>query len=428
MENNIVALIDAICQQKKLQKEKVLEALEQALAAAYRKDFGQKNQNIKAKFNPENGKLEVYDIKTVVEDLPPEAVVGEEEPAPKTAEPATEATPEKKFNPKTDLQISEATELYPKKKNIKIGDEIVNQLETPTNFGRIAAQTAKQVILQKLKEMEREAVYLKYKDMEKQIIEGTIQKRNGLNILVNLEENVIAILPSLEQIPEEQYLPNQRYKFHILSVNPTVREPEIILSRRSPEMVDYLFRSEIPEVGAKTVEIKKIVRAAGVRSKVAVISKDKKIDPVGACIGQRGIRIQTIAAALNNERIDVIEYTDDAKKFILNALTPAKITSLEINEQDKTAKAVLKKDQMSLAIGKRGMNLHLASEITGYKIFLDPEEVEETPAIPNLTNQEELSAPETLPELTKGETANQDILPQAAPAPAEETSEKKVNE
>jgi len=370
MEKTIVELIEQICREKKIPKEKVLETLEQALAAAYRKDFGQKNQNIKALFDPETGKIRVFDVKTIIEDqlIEPETL-GVEQPAEK--ELAKEN--EKRFNPKTEIEISEAKKLFPKKKDIKINEEIKTELSIPAAFGRIAAQTAKQIITQRLKEVERELIFEKFKQKENQVVEGIVQKRAGQLVLVNIDD-LTALLPVSEQIEEEKYLPGQRLKLYILSVQPTSREPEIIVTRRDIEILKQLFISEVPEVASGAIEIKKIAREPGIRSKVAVATKEKKLDPVGACIGQRGIRIQTITSALNNERIDVIEYSDDPRKFVANALSPAKIISLEIDEEKKTAKILVKKDQMSLAIGRRGLNLHLASELTGYKIELQQEE------------------------------------------------------
>jgi len=380
MEKTIVELIEQICREKKIPKEKVLETLEQALAAAYRKDFGQKNQNIKALFDPETGKIRVFDVKTVIEDqlIEPETL-GVEQPAGK--ELAKEN--EKRFNPKTEIEISEAKKLFPKKKDIKINEEIKTELSIPAAFGRIAAQTAKQIITQRLKEVERELIFEKFKQKENQVVEGIIQKRAGQLVLINIE-NLTALLPASEQIEEENYPPGQRLKFYILSVQPTSREPEIIVTRRNIEILKQLFISEIPEVTNGAIEIKKIAREPGIRSKVAVFTKEKNLDPVGACIGQRGIRIQTIASTLNNERIDVIEYSDDQKKFVTNSLSPAKIISLEIDEEKKTARILVKKDQMSLAIGKRGLNLHLASELTGYKIELQQEEDSHLPKPANI--------------------------------------------
>jgi len=359
MENPIISLIEEICREKKISKEKVLGTLEQALAAAYRKDFGEKNQNIKAIFEPATRKIQVFDIKTVIADLPEEEEKKEKEI---------------RFNPRTDIEISQAKKLYPGKK-LKIGDEIKTELPIPSDFGRIAAQTAKQVLTQRLKEIEKETIFKKYKQKENQVIEGSIQKRVGQLVLVDLED-VTALLPPQEQIYGEKYSPGQRFKFYVLSVQPNPREPEVILSRRHSEILRQLFASEIPEIASDTVKIKKIAREPGWRSKVAVYSKEKNLDAAGACIGQRGIRIQTISGALNKERIDIIEYNDDPKKFIPNALSPAKISSLKINEKEKTAIISVPENQISLVIGKKGLNLRLASELTGYRIQLQQEKKE----------------------------------------------------
>jgi len=362
MEKNILELIEQICRERKIPKEKVLEVLEYALAAAFRKDFGEKGQNLKAEFSPETGKTKIFEIKTVVSDL-------EEK-----GEGKKEGEEEKKFNPKAEIEISKAKELYPDKK-LEINSEIKTEIPIPAAFGRIAAQTAKQVIVQRLKEIERNIIYEKFKEKEGTVVEGTVQKMSGPLVLMNID-NVTATLPPEEQIEGEKYLSGTRLKFYILSVAETKKEPQVLLSRRNTEILKHLFISEVPEIASGSVEIKKIVREPGVRSKVAVFTKEKRLDPVGAVIGQRGIRIQTVASALNNERIDVIEYKEEPLKFVANALSPAKVISVEIDEDNKNAKVLLSKDQMALAIGKRGLNLHLASELSGYRIELVQQEEE----------------------------------------------------
>ena len=410
-ESAILQAIEQICQEKNISREAVIEAIEHALAAAYRKDFGQKNQNIKVEFNPETGGMKVFDLKTVVEDVPLEEEKEElqelkdkkggekgkkkktkkekKSPSGKTSEDKggiTEvASPEaligteeekKRFNPRTEIMISEAKKI---KKGYRIGDEIKTELPIPTEFGRIAAQTAKQVIVQRLREAERQMIYENFKKLEGQVVNGIVQRRERQVILVDINETT-AILPLREQIEEEKYYPGQKIKVYLIAVNETPRGPEIIVSRRHPEIVREIFKSEIPEIKSGAVEIKGVARAAGYRSKVAVWTEEKNLDPVGAAIGQRGVRIQTIITELGGEKVDIIEYSDDPIKFINNALGPAKISSIKIiDQEEKRVSAVVKRNQYSLVIGRGGMNIRLAMELTGWKIIvLIEEEMEET--------------------------------------------------
>jgi len=360
--NTILSAIEEICQEKKLSKEQVLGAIEQALASAYRKDFGNKLQNLKVIFEPESGQMKVFDEKIVVEDF------DEEE-----KEQDTENQEDKKrFNPKTDIQLSEAKKM---KKKAKIGDVIKQKLEIPAEFGRIAAQTAKQVIVQRLREAERESIYEKYKEQEGTIINGIVQRQERQSILIDLKDTT-AILPLNEQVREERYHPDQKIKFYVLSVNKITKGPEIILSRRHPEILKELFKLEIPEVANNTVEIKAIAREAGSRSKVAVWTKEESIDPIGACIGQRGVRIQTIINEIGGEKIDIIEYSEDPEKFIFNSLSPAKVASLKLNKKDNSALVKVKRGQLSLAIGRDGQNVRLAAKLSGWRIDVQ-EQVEE---------------------------------------------------
>ncbi len=381
MESTILSAIQQICEEKNLSPEQVLEAIEQALAAAFRKDFGEKNQNIKVKFNPENKGMKVFDIKTVVED-----VLDEEETEEETENNDKEEKQEKKrFNPRTEIQISEAKLLRPNNKKIaknkvKIGDIIKTPLEVPSEFGRIAAQTAKQVITQRLREAEREIIFQKYKGQERKVINATVQRQEKYTTFIDLGDTT-AILPSHEQILEERYSSDQKIKVFIMSVNQGSKGPEIIVSRRHPEILKELFKIEIPEVANNSVEIKAIAREPGSRSKVAVWTEEKNLDPIGSCVGQKGIRIQTIIAESGGEKIDIIRYSEDSQEFISNALSPAKISSIKINKKEKIALVKVKQDQLSLAIGKSGQNVRLAARLTGWKInikeYIEEEEKKE---------------------------------------------------
>ncbi|MEA3463934.1 MAG: transcription termination factor NusA [Patescibacteria group bacterium] len=416
--------IRQICDEKGLSYEAVAQTIESALAAAYRKDFGEKNQNIKVEFDPETGKSKVFDVKTVVEDMPPEepsfaeATEGKEvekkevkklDDEKKISISLTQSKSKKenlkgeeedlssgalaeeeirRFNPRTEVQISDAKLI---KKTAKIGDEIITKLSIPDAYGRMAAQTAKQVIIQKLREAERDMIFNEFKDKEHEVISGVVQRREGRVILIDLGK-AVGILPSDGQIYNEQYDPNQRIKIYVKEVNSTPKGPEIILSRTSEEILRKVFYLEIPEISNGLVEIKSVAREAGSRSKVAVASVSDNVDPIGSCVGQRGSRIQTIINELGGEKIDIIEYDEDIKKFIINALSPAKIISVELNsERSEEKKALVKvaEDQLSLAIGKDGQNVRLAARLTGWKIDIKglapgapitPKDAKETPS------------------------------------------------
>lgn len=371
--SEITKAIQALCDEKGLSYEAVMETIEAALAAAYRKDFGNKQQNIKVKFDPDTGDMEAWDIKAVVEDIDPEVLEKAQEELSARREKARgedrELTEEEiadlpRFNPKTEMMITEAKKI---KKGAKIGDVLEITLEIPHEFGRMAAQTAKQVIIQKIREAERNLVFGDFKGQEGQIIMGTIQRVEGRKVLVDLGK-ITGIVPSDQQIYNEHYRPGNRMKFYVLSVQMTNRGPEIVLSRSHQGMVREVFRQEIPEVASGVIEIKGIARDAGFRSKVAVFTNDRSIDPIGSCIGQRGSRINTIIEELGGEKIDVIEYSEDMVQYISHALSPAKIASVELQEKDKTATVSVGSDQFSIAIGRSGQNVRLASELVGWKI------------------------------------------------------------
>ncbi len=422
-QSPIQAAIQQICQEKNLSEDSVLMAIEAAMAAAYRKDFGNKLQNISTKFDPKTGAIEVFDIKTVVENQPEldeegnpiiieetddkeeksekkkKKVIKEEaggsfaaafaaalkekqeqeEQGPESDQkeektPVTKAflaeeieidgEEEKKFNPKTEIELKNATETNP---DAKLGDEIITPLEVPGEFGRMAAQTAKQVIIQKLREEERVKIFEEYKALENTIIFGTIQRREGRNVFIDVG-NTIAILPAEEQVERERYNIGNRLKFYLKSVDSGMRGSMIILSRTSNELVKGIFEEEIPEIASGAIEIKGIAREPGSRTKVAISSNEENIDPIGSCVGQRGSRIQTIIGELNGEKVDIILWDENPQKFISNSLSPAKIVNIEINEADHSAKVTVKEDQLSLAIGRAGQNVRLASRLTGWRI------------------------------------------------------------
>jgi N utilization substance protein A len=276
----------------------------------------------------------------------------------------SEEEKEERFDPKTMVPLQLARQQKP---DANLGDEIRTELFPPAAYGRMAAQTAKQVIIQRLREAERDTIFKEFKGRESEILTGTVQRVEGRLVFVDLG-HATSIMPPPEQVASERYQPGQRIKVFLVSVNTTPKGPEIVVSRSHPEMVRKLFAIEVPEISAGSVEIKAIAREAGSRTKTAVFSNQKNIDPVGSCVGQRGTRVQTVIGELGGEKIDIIEWSDDPIKFISNALSPAKILSIKVNPEDKSAIAEVREDQMSLAIGRNGQNVRLAAKLTGWKI------------------------------------------------------------
>ncbi|PIT95204.1 transcription termination/antitermination protein NusA [Candidatus Falkowbacteria bacterium CG10_big_fil_rev_8_21_14_0_10_39_9] len=381
--SEITNAIKQICEEKKLEFEAVVSTIELALAAAYRKDFGQKNQNIKVKFNPETAHSKIYDVKMVVEDLPEEELAALEaeiasRDLPKGVEHETryerfEVDEDKKrFNPKTEIQLKDALLI---ESDAKIGDEIVMELPEPEDYGRMAAQTAKQVIIQKLREVERDMVFNEFKDKEHEVVTGIIQRQEGRLVFVDLGK-AIGILPMEEQVPGESYPINGRVKVYVKEVRAGQKGAEIILSRRSEEILKKVFYLEIPEISNGLIKIESVAREAGSRSKVAISTDSENIDPVGSCVGQRGSRIQTIISELGGEKVDIIEYDEDPVKYISNALSPAKIMGITLNPIDRRAVVKVSPDKLSLAIGKSGQNVRLAAKLTNWKIDIIPYDAE----------------------------------------------------
>jgi len=379
-------MIQIICEEKNLNYDIVMEAVESALAAAYRKDFGNRQQNIKLKFDPEIGSMQAWDIKEVTEDYSDEELEKAQEKLSSRREKARterrELAEEEmadliRFNPKTQIMLSLAKEI---KKDAKIGDVLEIVLEIPGDFGRMAAQTAKQVIIQKLREAERNVVFGDFKEQEGRVVQGIVQRRDKSgSIIVDLGK-ITGILPAGGQIQREQYRPGIRLPFLLASVEMSSRGPEILLSRSDKRMVEVIFSQEIPEVESGEVVIKGIARDPGNRSKVAVFTGEDTIDPIGSCIGQRGSRITTIIESLGGEKIDVIQFSDDSAEFIKNALSPAKISKVALNEKKKEAAAYVADDQFSLAIGRNGQNVRLAAALTGWTINITQEGEEERAA------------------------------------------------
>ena len=371
--SDITKAIQVLCEEKNLSYESVMEAIEFALAAAYRKDFGNKQQNIKVKFDPEKGDMKAWDVKTVVEDIAEDALLAAQEELTKRREKAKEEKRElteeetedlPRFNPKTELMLSAAKEID---KKVKVGEVREIPLEIQHEFGRMAAQTAKQVIIQKIREAERGIMFNDFKGQEGQLVMGTIQRAEARKVLVDFGK-VTGVLLAEHQNSRDHYRPGARMKFLLLSVQMTPRGLEVLLSRSDVAMVREIFKQEIPEISDGLIEIKGIAREAGFRSKVAVFTTDKAIDPIGSCIGQKGSRINTIIEELGGEKIDIIQYSEDAKEYIAHALAPAKILNVKLNESDKIAEVGVAPDQFSLAIGRNGQNVRLAANLTGWRI------------------------------------------------------------
>jgi N utilization substance protein A len=371
--SEITKAIQMLCDEKNLPYESVMEAIEFALAAAYRKDFGNKQQNIKVKFDPETGDMKAWDIKSVVEDIAEEDLEAAQEELTKRREKAKdegrELTEEDSadlphFNPKLELMLTAAKEIQ---KKVKIGEVMEIPLDIPSEFGRMAAQTAKQVIIQKIREAERGIMFNDFKGQEGQLIMGTIQRAEARKVLVDFGK-VTGVLLADQQNSRDHYRPGARMKFLLLTVQMTPRGPEIVLSRSDAGMVREIFKQEIPEINDGLIEIKGIAREAGFRSKVAVSTNDESIDPIGSCIGQRGSRINTIIEELGGEKIDIIQFSEDAREYISHALSPAKVLGVKLDEANKVAEVTVATDQFSLAIGRNGQNVRLAAQLTGWKI------------------------------------------------------------
>lgn len=383
-----LSAIKQIAEEKGISEQIVLETIEAAIAAAYKRDYGKKGQVIRAKLDSETGKLDMTQVFYVVEgadeegnitgSLPTRAIEERQEfhdferprrKDSKESEEDKEETGESalkvKFNPEKHLLIADAKK---KSKKVKIGDELVVKLETHTEFGRIAAQTAKQVIIQRLREAEREAIFSEFKKREGEIISGVIQRREGPLVFVDLGKTNGLLLPA-EQVYSDNYRISQRFRFLILRVEETPRGPAVLLSRAHPKLIQELFRMEVPEIDSGTVQVKAIAREAGSRTKIAVTSQEEGVDPIGSLVGQKGVRVQTVINELSGEKIDIILWSEKPKDFIVHALSPAKVVNVKIvEEKRKHALAEVSDDQFSLAIGKKGQNVRLAAKLTGWKI------------------------------------------------------------
>ncbi len=347
--------------ERKIPREKIIDAIEQALAAAYKKDYGKKGQIIRATIDIESGKMEFYQVKIVVdESLVKMPVEGEEEEEVEIEEGDERV----RFNEEHHILLKDAKKI---KSDAKLEEEIIFPLESQDDYGRIAAQTAKQVIIQKIREAERGSIIEEYGSKEGEIINGFVQKMERGIVYVDFNRATGIILPE-EQIPGEFYRRGERIRAYLYSVEETPRGVNLKLSRTHPQLIEGLFAMEAPEIASGVVEIKAIAREAGSRSKIAVYSNDEHIDPVGSCVGQKGVRVTTVMSELNGEKIDIIPWASDAATYISSALSPAHVLDIEVVDDEHKAMVEVASDQLSLAIGKGGQNVRLAAKLTGWRI------------------------------------------------------------
>jgi N utilization substance protein A len=367
--------VQQIAEEKNIDPSKVIEAIEDSIAAAYKREYEKKGEIVKAKFDNKSGDVKFWQVKTVVD----ETTVDMSEPVEGEEEAPTENEEEKlpRYNEDRHILLEEAKK---NEKEASVGDEVTFPLESHSDFGRIAAQTAKQVILQKLREAERDSILQEFKDKEGEIISGVVQRFERGNVYIDLGR-ATGIMFYNESIPGEHYRSGDRIKFYVLAIQEDARTPGIVLSRSHPKFVSRLFAMEVPEIADETVEIKAIAREAGSRTKFAVYSNVEGIDPVGSCVGQRGMRVMAVSNELGQEKLDIIEWSEDPATFIANSLSPAKVQMVEILPK-REAQAFVADDQLSLAIGKGGQNVRLAAKITGWKIDVrsqsNPDEVQKS--------------------------------------------------
>jgi len=421
---NFLSAMSQIEEEKGISRDKIIETIELALAAAYKKDYGERGQIVRAKLDSESGSFKLWQEKLVVdesmlkseEELAKEQEEGEERSEEEGE--GEEGTPKKvRFNEERHIMVEDAKKIQ---KGAKAGDVLTFDLEYKDEFGRIAAQTAKQVIIQKIREAEREAVFSEYENKADSIISGIVQRVEGGYIFFDIGKTTGIMMPQ-DRIPGEHYRIGARMRLYLVAVDQGARGPQIVVSRSHPQMLVKLFELEVPEIGAGSVEIKALAREAGARSKIAVTSHEEGVDPIGSCVGQRGTRVAAVIQELGGEKIDIIEWRQDTAEFIANALSPASVQNVEL--EGDSARVTVAQDQLSLAIGRDGQNVRLAAKLTGYRIDIvsketgeveekaETEEGTETPA------QEEAGSTEEPAEVIGEETPVEDVA-------AEESEEK----
>jgi len=347
MNLELIGALNELERERGIAAEVLIDAIETAIVSAYKKNYGASSSSaVRVELDPKTGRIAVYSRRVVVPEVQDDTI---------------------------EIALEDALEIDP---SYEVGDIVENEV-TPADFGRIAAQTAKQVVIQKIREAERSIVYDLYSNREGDVVVGTVQRPDRRQLIVDLGD-VEAILPMSEQIPNEQYRQHQKLRFYINEVRQSSRGPQVFLSRTHPGLLRALFELEVPEIQSGEVEIKAVAREAGNRSKVAVYSRNPDIDPVGACVGARGSRVQAVVDQLGNEKIDIIEWVPNIEEFIKNALSPAKVLYVRLDEKENVAYTVVPHDQLSLAIGKEGQNARLAARLTGWRIDIkDVEQAEE---------------------------------------------------
>ena len=375
--------LEQLEEERKIPKEKILDAIEQAMAAAYKKDYGKKGQIIRAKFDLETGKADFYQVKIVVD----ETIAKIDEEIDEDDKEYLEKTEDERvhFNPEHHIMLEDARKI---KKGAELNDEIIFPLEPKEDYGRVAAQTAKQVIIQRIREAERSSIIDEYGTKEGEIISGIVQKIERGNIYIDFNR-ATGVLPTEEQIPGEFFQRGQRIRAYLYSVEDSPRGINLRLSRTHPKFVEKLFTIEAPEIQNGVVEIKSVAREAGARSKIAVFSNDEHIDPVGSCVGQKGTRVNTITQELSGEKIDIIPWSEDPEEYISNSLSPAKVISIEIDEKEHKATVEVAESQLSLAIGKGGQNVRLAAKLTGWRIDIKGDGGEELVSTDEMPSNDE---------------------------------------
>lgn len=386
MNLELIGALTELEKDRGISKEILLEAIETAIVSAYKKNYGaNSSSSVRVELNQNTGVIHVYSRRVVVDEVQDDTL---------------------------EIALEEALDLDA---NYTIGD-IVEREVTPANFGRIAAQTAKQVVIQKIREAERSIVYNVYSNREGDVVTGTVQRADHRQVIVDLGD-VEAVLPLNEQIPSEIYNHHMKLRFYINEVRQSSKGPQVFLSRTHPGLLKALFEFEVPEIQSGEVEIKSVAREAGNRSKIAVYSRDPNIDPVGACVGARGARVQAVVSELSNERIDIVEWTSNLEEYVKNALSPAKVLYVRVDEAGKVAHTVVPNDQLSLAIGKEGQNARLAARLTGWRIDIKSEDQ----AVALFGDLE----PEAIQELEQvGEAIEAEILAEAVPGVEEEPKDK----
>jgi len=345
-------------------REKIIEAIEAALATAYKKEYGKKGQIIRTTFDIKTGETHFFQVKIVVDES--KVIFDEDEELKDDDERVF-------YNPEQHILLEDAKKI---KRDAKLDEEIIFPIESKGDYGRIAAQTAKQVIMQKIREAEKTSVVAEFGQREGQIVSGMVERIERGNLFVNMGR-AQGLLSYEEQIPGEHFAQGERVRAYLYRVEESPRGVFLRLSRSHPKFLEKLFEAEAPELQNGTVVIKAIAREAGYRSKIAAQAVDSHVDPVGAMVGQRGVRVSTVMSELRGEKIDVIEWSEDPKKFIEEALSPAKIMEIKLNDEDKTAVVNVTEDQQSLAIGKGGQNVRLAAKLTGWKIDIQSTKGEE---------------------------------------------------